>query len=96
MKHSVFVDGQEGTTGLKIFEYLSNRPDIEILRIDADKRKDPQERSTFLNASDIVFLCLPDAAAKEAVALVKMKKRKSLMPAQPLEQIHIGHTAYLS
>lgn len=76
MKHSVFVDGQEGTTGLKIFEYLSNRPDIEVLRIDSDKRKDPQERSTFLNAADIVFLCLPDVAAKEAVALVKNEKTK--------------------
>jgi N-acetyl-gamma-glutamyl-phosphate reductase len=70
MKHRVFVDGQEGTTGLRINEYLAGRSDIEVLRIDADKRKDSAERARLLNAADVAFLCLPDAAAKEAVALV--------------------------
>ncbi len=70
MKHAVFVDGQEGTTGLRIHEYLAQRADIEVLRIDADKRKDTAERARLLNAADVAFLCLPDAAAKEAVALV--------------------------
>lgn len=70
MTHKVFVDGQEGTTGLQINELLAKRPDIEVLKIDADKRKDPAERKRLINASDITFLCLPDAAAKEAVALV--------------------------
>lgn len=69
MTHKVFVDGQEGTTGLQINELLAKRPDIEVLKIDADKRKDPAERKRLINASDITFLCLPDAAAKEAVAL---------------------------
>jgi N-acetyl-gamma-glutamyl-phosphate reductase len=70
MKHRVFVDGQEGTTGLRINEYLAGRSDVEVLRIDADKRKDAAERARLLNAADVAFLCLPDAAAKEAVALV--------------------------
>lgn len=66
----VFVDGQEGTTGLRINEYLAARRDVEVLRIDADKRKDAAERKKLLNAADVAFLCLPDAAAREAVALV--------------------------
>ncbi len=74
MKHRVFVDGQEGTTGLRIHEYLARRDDIELLRIDADKRKDSAMRAELLNAADVAFLCLPDAAAREAVALVRNPK----------------------
>ena len=70
MKYRAFVDGQEGTTGLRIHEYLAQRSDIEVLRIDADKRKDASQRARLLNAADVAFLCLPDAAAKEAAALV--------------------------
>jgi len=70
-KHTVFVDGQEGTTGLRIHEYLALRSDIEVLRIDGDRRKDAGERARLLNAADVAFLCLPDAAAREAVALVE-------------------------
>ncbi|MEO7854820.1 MAG: N-acetyl-gamma-glutamyl-phosphate reductase [Rubrivivax sp.] len=70
MKHVVFVDGQEGTTGLRIHEYLAKRPDVEVLSIDADKRKDPVQRAKLLNAADVAFLCLPDDAAREAAALV--------------------------
>ena len=70
MKHRVFVDGQEGTTGLRIHEYLAQRDDIEVLRIDPEKRKDAAERARLLNAADVAFLCLPDAAAREAAALV--------------------------
>jgi len=70
MKHRVFVDGQEGTTGLRINEYLAARSDVEVLRIDADRRKDASERARLLNAADVAFLCLPDAAAREAAALV--------------------------
>ena len=65
----VFIDGSEGTTGLRIFERFQVRDDIELLKIDSDKRKDPEEIKKFINASDITFLCLPDAAAREAVAL---------------------------
>src|SRR5690349_5135067 len=70
MAYKVFVDGQEGTTGLQINEYLSRRSDVELLRIAADKRKDAAERARLLNAADVAFLCLPDAAAREAVTLV--------------------------
>ena len=70
MTYAVFVDGQEGTTGLRIHEYLAARRDIEVLRIDADKRKDPAERARLLNAADVAFLCLPDAASREAAAMV--------------------------
>ena len=69
-----FVDGQEGTTGLRIHEYLAQRDDIEVLRIAADKRKDAAERARLLNAADVAFLCLPDAAAREAAALVTSPK----------------------
>ena len=65
----VFIDGSEGTTGLRIFERFQVRDDIELLKIDSDKRKDPEEIKKFINASDITFLCLPDAAAREAVEL---------------------------
>ena len=69
-KPKVYIDGKEGTTGLQIYERLGNRDDIELLLIDEDKRKDTEERRKFLNAADLVFLCLPDAAAVEAVALI--------------------------
>ena len=70
MKHRVFVDGQEGTTGLRIHEYLAQREDIEVLRIDPELRKETAERARLLNAADVAFLCLPDAASREAAALV--------------------------
>ncbi len=72
----VFIDGKEGTTGLKIFERFENRSDIELLLIDSDKRKDAAERAKLINESDITFLCLPDQAAVEAVSLVKNDKTK--------------------
>lgn len=71
MSYRVFVDGQEGTTGLRIHEYLSQRSDIEVLRIDAEQRKNPLERARLLNAADVAFLCLPDAASREAAAMVE-------------------------
>jgi N-acetyl-gamma-glutamyl-phosphate reductase len=74
MRHVVFVDGQEGTTGLRIHEVLGKREDIELLAIDPDKRKDATERARLLNAADVAFLCLPDDAAREAVALVTNPK----------------------
>lgn len=71
MKHTVFVDGQEGTTGLEIFQRLEKRPELELLRINPDKRKDPAERKRLANKADIVFLCLPDTAAKETVSFLE-------------------------
>lgn len=67
----VFIDGSEGTTGLRIFERFEGRDDIEILKISSELRKDPEEIKKYINASDITFLCLPDAAAREAVAMVE-------------------------
>lgn len=71
MKFKVFIDGKEGTTGLKIFDRLEGRSDLEILLIDDEKRKDVSERKKLINASDVTFLCLPDAAAIEAAALAE-------------------------
>jgi N-acetyl-gamma-glutamyl-phosphate reductase len=74
MTTTVFVDGQEGTTGLRIHEYLARRSDVQVLRIDADKRKDNAERARLLNATDVAFLCLPDAASREAATMVTNPK----------------------
>ena len=68
-KHIVYIDGKEGTTGLQIYDRLAARGDIELLLIDDEKRKDTDERKKLINAADVVFLCLPDAAAKEAAQL---------------------------
>lgn len=70
----VFIDGSEGTTGLRIFERFEGRDDIRLLKIPAELRKDPDEIRKYINASDITFLCLPDAAAREAVAMVENDK----------------------
>ena len=70
-KPKVFIDGREGTTGLQLWERLSRRTDLELLRIGEARRKDPAERKKYLNAADLVFLCLPDAAAWEAVELIE-------------------------
>ena len=67
----VFIDGREGTTGLRIVERLENRKDIELMLIDESLRKDTAERKKYLNNCDIAFLCLPDAAAIEAVKLIE-------------------------
>ena len=70
-KPKVYIDGKEGTTGLQIYDRLAAREDIQLLLIDEARRKDPAERKKFLNAADLVFLCLPDAAAVEAVSLIE-------------------------
>ena len=66
----VFIDGSAGTTGLRIFDRLSKRSDIEIIRLSEEHRKDTEHRKSALNSADVAFLCLPDAAAIEAVSLV--------------------------
>ncbi|MDF2838511.1 MAG: hypothetical protein K0S60_214 [Evtepia sp.] len=71
MKPLVFIDGREGTTGLQIYDRLAIREDISLLLIEEEKRKDPIARSELLNAADLVFLCLPDAAAREAVSMIQ-------------------------
>jgi len=70
-KTKVYIDGQSGTTGLQIYDRIGARDDLDLLRIDDDKRHDTNERRTFINAADVVFLCLPDEGAIEAVSLVE-------------------------
>ena len=67
----VFIDGSAGTTGLRIFERLGCRKDVELLSIPEEHRKDPAVKKEYFNNADIVFLCLPDAAAIESAALVE-------------------------
>ena len=71
MKHKIFIDGRHGTTGLKIDERLIGRDEVEILSIPEAKRKDSAVKAQYINSADIVFLCLPDAASKESVALLE-------------------------
>lgn len=70
-KVKIFIDGSEGTTGLRIHERFAEREDVELLPISSELRKDKEERKRLINSSDITFLCLPDAAAKESVSLVE-------------------------
>ncbi|HKY82912.1 MAG TPA: N-acetyl-gamma-glutamyl-phosphate reductase [Sphingobium sp.] len=71
MTHRIFIDGGVGTTGLEIGERLAGRPELSLITLDADRRKDAGARKDALNAADIVILCLPDDAAREAVALIE-------------------------
>ena len=66
----VFIDGSAGTTGLRIRERLSVRPDLSLITLPEELRKDPAARADALNTADIAFLCLPDAAAVESISLV--------------------------
>ena len=70
MSVKVYIDGQEGTTGLKILERFKDRNDIELIRISEEKRKDSAERARLINSADYVFLCLPDDASREAVSFI--------------------------
>lgn len=72
--YKVFIDGKEGTTGLRIYDRLSDREDIELLLLSDEDRKKPECRKAMLDVADVAFLCLPDAAAREAVAMVSNEK----------------------
>ena len=76
MKPKIFIDGREGTTGLQINERLGVRNDIHLLHIEETRRKDPDERKKLINAADLVFLCLPDEAARESVSLIDNDKTR--------------------
>ena len=66
----IFIDGSAGTTGLRIYDRLSDRKDLELIILDDDKRKDNKYRKEALNGCDVAFLCLPDDAAREAITLL--------------------------
>ena len=65
----IFIDGKEGTTGLRIYDRLEGRPEVSLLTLPEDRRKDPAARRECLHEADVAILCLPDAAARESVAL---------------------------
>lgn len=67
----IFIDGAEGTTGLRLRERLQGRPEFDLLQIDPALRKDAGAKRELLNGADVVFLCLPDGAARESVSLVE-------------------------
>ena len=71
MTHTIFIDGEAGTTGLEIRQRLEAARDLEFISLTGDRRKDPAARREALNAADAVILCLPDEAAKEAVAMIE-------------------------
>jgi len=76
MKPKIFIDGREGTTGLQIMDRLSGRDDIDLLEISGSKRKDVSERKRLINEADLVFLCLPDGAARESVSLIENSRTR--------------------
>ena len=75
-KPTIYIDGQEGTTGLRIREMLAPREDVEVLLIPAEQRKDPPIRAGFLNRADLCVLCLPDDAAAEALTMIENRATK--------------------
>ena len=78
MSFKVFIDGKEGTTGLRIYERIATRKDIEVISIPEELRKDPDARRDAIHAADIAVLCLPDAAAKESVMLAEGSQTRIL------------------
>ncbi len=76
MKPKIYIDGKEGTTGLQIYDRLAARDDLELLLIDEEKRKDAGARKRLMDAADLVFLCLPDDAAREAAAMIDAQRTK--------------------
>ncbi|NMF64210.1 N-acetyl-gamma-glutamyl-phosphate reductase, partial [Brasilonema octagenarum UFV-OR1] len=77
-KPKIFIDGESGTTGLQIYSRLNQRDDIELVNIEASRRRDSTERAKLINAVDVAILCLPDDAAREAVSFVSNTKVKIL------------------
>ncbi len=103
MAHSVFIDGAAGTTGLEIAERLEGRPEFEILHVNEALRKDLNTRRTALNEANFAILCLPDEAAREAVALIDPQSATRVIDASTAHRVApgwvygfpevVGHTA---
>ncbi|WP_121118425.1 N-acetyl-gamma-glutamyl-phosphate reductase [Croceibacterium ferulae] len=92
MAHTVFIDGAAGTTGLEIVERLAPRPEFELLVLEGDRRKDPAARREALNEADFAILCLPDDAAREAVALIDPASVTRVIDASTAFRVATGWT----
>ncbi len=92
MTHSVFIDGAAGTTGLEIAERLATRPEFVLVTLDEARRKDPAGRAEALNGADFAILCLPDEAAREAVALIDPASEVRVIDASSAHRVAEGWT----
>jgi len=90
MAHSVFIDGAAGTTGLEIADRLASRPEFSLVTLEGERRKDPAARREALNEADFAVLCLPDDAAREAVALIDPASRVRVIDASTAHRVTPG------
>lgn len=90
MTHSIFIDGAAGTTGLEIADRLAGRPEFTLLKLDDARRKDPAARREALNEADFAILCLPDDAAREAVAMIDTASETRVIDASTAHRVAPG------